>query len=213
MFNIAWTFRCFRASTRAEARRFIQVPGHVSNVKVKVRPLILMFVPCACYVPKVIHCTNCLPQPISLSSVDHPVSQNMASMPSPAEILYQEKHISDNKVPNIIATNAICFPIACTAVLLRFVSRRSSKIKYEADDWLIVAGLVRLYPFRRALNLALRATCIKSRSLMVAICSSLRSAFSYVIALVGNSLYYFYRHVLNLWIRFTFRVWETSDPS
>ncbi|CAF9922359.1 MAG: hypothetical protein ALECFALPRED_002066 [Alectoria fallacina] len=78
----------------------------------------------------------------------------MASMPTPAEILSQEKHISDNKVPNIIATNAICFPIACTAIFLRFISRRMSKIKYEADDWLIVAGLVRLPLFHRALDLA-----------------------------------------------------------
>ena len=77
----------------------------------------------------------------------------MASMPTPAEILYQEKHISDTKVPDIIATNAICFPIACIAVLLRFISRRRSKIEYEADDWLIVAGLVRLSLFDRALDL------------------------------------------------------------
>lgn len=66
----------------------------------------------------------------------------MASMPTPAEIIHQEKHISDDKIPNIIAANAICFPIACIAVLLRFVSRRMSKIKYEADDWLIIAGLL-----------------------------------------------------------------------
>ena len=97
-------------------------------------------------------------------------------MPTPAEILYQEKHISDNEVPNIIATNAICFPIACTAVLLRFISRRMSKIKYEADDWLIVAGLVRLSPFHRALHIAVRATCIKIHSLTVSIYSSLRLA-------------------------------------
>ena len=68
----------------------------------------------------------------------------MAFMPTPAEILYQEKHIYDNQVPNIIATNAICFPISCAAILLRFLSRRMGKAKYESDDWLIVAGLVRI---------------------------------------------------------------------
>ena len=78
----------------------------------------------------------------------------MASMPTPAEIIHQEKHISDDKIPNIIAANAICFPIACIAVLLRFVSRRMSKIKYEADDWLIIAGLVRLFPSHRTFDLA-----------------------------------------------------------
>lgn len=90
----------------------------------------------------------------------------MASMPTPTEVLYQEKHISDNQVPNIIATNAICFPIACAAVLLRFISRRISKIKYEADDWLIVAGLVRLSPCYRAHDAAVRARYIESRRLI-----------------------------------------------
>ena len=66
----------------------------------------------------------------------------MATVPTPAEILYQEKHASDTQVPNIIATNAICFPIACTAVTLRFLSRRRSKIRYEADDWFIVLALL-----------------------------------------------------------------------
>ena len=99
----------------------------------------------------------------------------MASIPTSAEILFQEKHISDNKVPDIIATNAICFPIACTAVLLRFISRRMSKIKYEADDWLIIAGLVRISPLYRALELE-KAINIKSRPLTDSIYSSLRSA-------------------------------------
>ncbi len=66
----------------------------------------------------------------------------MASIPTPAEIQYQEKHAFDTQVPNIIATNAICFPIACTTVLLRFLSRRMSKIRYEADDWLVILGLL-----------------------------------------------------------------------
>ena len=66
----------------------------------------------------------------------------MATVPTTAEIIYQKNHISDTQVPNIIATNAICFPIACAAIVLRFTSRRLSKIKYEADDWLIVAGLL-----------------------------------------------------------------------
>ena len=52
-------------------------------------------------------------------------------------------HISDNMVPNIIAANVVCFTIACIAVVLRFQARRILKIRYEADDWLILAGLVR----------------------------------------------------------------------
>ena len=67
----------------------------------------------------------------------------MATLPTPAEIKYQEMHISDNAAPSIIAANAICYSIACIAIALRFLSRRVAHIKYEADDWLVVAGLVR----------------------------------------------------------------------
>jgi len=65
----------------------------------------------------------------------------MATLPSPAEILWQEEHISDNKAPDIIAVNVICFFIACSAVAARFTARRIKKIAYGADDWLILAGL------------------------------------------------------------------------
>ncbi|MCJ1435265.1 hypothetical protein MMC27_004637 [Xylographa pallens] len=65
----------------------------------------------------------------------------MASLPSPAEILWQEEHISDNKAPDIIAVNVICFSIACSAVFARFTARRIKNIAYGADDWLILAGL------------------------------------------------------------------------
>lgn len=67
----------------------------------------------------------------------------MASIPTPAEIEEQEMHISDNMGPTIIAANAVCFTIACIAVVLRFQARRMAKIRYEADDWLILVGLVR----------------------------------------------------------------------
>ena len=70
----------------------------------------------------------------------------MATMPTPAEIMEQEMHVSDTMVPSIIASNAICFAIACIAVVLRFLARRMSKTKYEADDWLVLVGLVRRVP-------------------------------------------------------------------
>lgn len=55
-------------------------------------------------------------------------------------------HITDDMAPNIIAANAVCFTIACISVALRFQARRVAMIKYEADDWLIVVGLVgRIY--------------------------------------------------------------------
>ena len=67
----------------------------------------------------------------------------MASKPSLANIHYQKAHISESRVGSIIAANVICYTIGCLAVVLRFVSRRLSNIKYEWDDWLVVAGLVR----------------------------------------------------------------------
>lgn len=63
-------------------------------------------------------------------------------MASKADILYQKEHIHDNRVPSLVASNVVCFGIACIAVFLRFISRKVAKVKYEADDWFIVAGLV-----------------------------------------------------------------------
>ena len=66
----------------------------------------------------------------------------MATVLTPAEIRYQEDHINDNGVPSVIAVNAACFSLAAIAVALRFTCRRIKRIKYDADDWLMLAGLV-----------------------------------------------------------------------
>ena len=66
----------------------------------------------------------------------------MASNPTPAELLYQQEHIEENRVAALIATNTTFLTIAFIFVGLRFQSRRIRKTKYEADDWLVVAGLV-----------------------------------------------------------------------
>lgn len=79
-------------------------------------------------------------------------------MPSPAELMEQKMHVSDTMVPNIIAANAICFTIACIAVILRFLARRMARVRYEADDWLIVVALVRGIPiFQSDLSLRVEA--------------------------------------------------------
>ena len=67
----------------------------------------------------------------------------MATMPTLAELEWQEMHISDDMRPNLIAAYTVCFAIACIAVALRFQARRMAMIKYELDDWLILVGLVR----------------------------------------------------------------------
>ena len=67
----------------------------------------------------------------------------MATVPTPAEIQYQQEHIGENRIPNIIAANVACLTLAFVFVGLRFLSRWMKRIKCEADDWLVVAGLVR----------------------------------------------------------------------
>jgi len=62
--------------------------------------------------------------------------------PSPAEVLYEQQHITDNRAPTVIAADVVCFSLACIAVCMRLASRRIAKIKYMADDWLIIGALV-----------------------------------------------------------------------
>jgi len=65
----------------------------------------------------------------------------MASIPTPSELLYQQKHIRESKVTNILASNIITLVAAYITVGLRFLSRRTAKIEYKADDCLIVPAL------------------------------------------------------------------------
>jgi len=62
----------------------------------------------------------------------------MASIPTPSELLY---HICESKVTNILASNIITLVAAYITVGLRFLSRRTAKIEYNADDCLIVPAL------------------------------------------------------------------------
>ncbi|KAG8534136.1 uncharacterized protein KY384_000980 [Bacidia gigantensis] len=65
----------------------------------------------------------------------------MPNLPSPDEISAQEAHIKDSRITELIAVHAICFPLACVAVLLRILSRRIAKVRYGADGWFMLAGL------------------------------------------------------------------------
>lgn len=66
----------------------------------------------------------------------------MATPLTPAEMQHQQDHLNDDAKPNIIVANVVCLSLACVAVALRFICRRMSGIKYELDDWLILASLV-----------------------------------------------------------------------
>ena len=61
----------------------------------------------------------------------------------PAEAQYQLDHINDSRVKDLLSSQIACFAPATIAVILRFVSRRVSKIAIKADDWMIVVALVR----------------------------------------------------------------------
>lgn len=69
----------------------------------------------------------------------------MASSLTPEEIAYYKAHASDNLSPNEIATDVIGFIVAFTAVILRVIARRRSRKQwgFGADDWMIVAAMVR----------------------------------------------------------------------
>ena len=62
--------------------------------------------------------------------------------PSPAKLLFEQQHITDNRSANLIAANVVCVTLAFIAVCMRFVSRQMAKIEYQADDWLSISGLV-----------------------------------------------------------------------
>ena len=62
--------------------------------------------------------------------------------PSPAEISYEQQHVDESKVANLIVSDVVCFTLAVVAVCMRLASRRIARIKFMADDWLIIGALV-----------------------------------------------------------------------
>ncbi len=62
--------------------------------------------------------------------------------PSPAKLLYEQQHRTDDRSAPLIAANVVCVTLAFVAVWMRFISRRMAKIKYKADDWLSISALV-----------------------------------------------------------------------
>ncbi|KAL9135858.1 MAG: hypothetical protein Q9175_002947 [Cornicularia normoerica] len=63
---------------------------------------------------------------------------------SPTEIQYEYEDIYQDRAPNIIATYVTCLSLACVAVVLRFVARRTSRASLQADDFAISMALVRI---------------------------------------------------------------------
>ena len=61
---------------------------------------------------------------------------------SPTEIEYEVARIHDNQASDIIISSAICISLAITAVLLRLLARRLSRVKILADDYMMIFALV-----------------------------------------------------------------------
>ena len=62
--------------------------------------------------------------------------------PAAISLQYERQNLTSSRVPVIIASVAICFPLACIAVILRFVCRRVNDIRIKVDDWTILIALV-----------------------------------------------------------------------
>lgn len=59
-----------------------------------------------------------------------------------ASIQYQMAHLEDSRVPSIVACLVVCLPLACLAVVLRFLSGRIGKIPVKADDYWVTIAFV-----------------------------------------------------------------------
>ena len=60
----------------------------------------------------------------------------------PEEAQYQLAHINESKRASIVITYVVCIPILVLAIAMRFISRRISRTKYGADDWVMLLGSV-----------------------------------------------------------------------
>lgn len=67
------------------------------------------------------------------------------ALPTPEEIQYQIEHIHDDRSGDMLISNATGIAIAAIAVLLRFISRRMCKASIQADDWMILIAMVRIF--------------------------------------------------------------------
>lgn len=65
-----------------------------------------------------------------------------------AEIDYQMAQWDDNISPKIMAVNVVCMMLASTSVILRLISRRFKATPLQADDYVIIAALVRGEAYR-----------------------------------------------------------------
>ncbi|KAL8934941.1 MAG: hypothetical protein Q9216_005658 [Gyalolechia sp. 2 TL-2023] len=75
---------------------------------------------------------------------------------SPEQLEFFQRHASDNKQPNLIATIILCLFLASLGVFLRFLARWRNKASFMADDWLILAALIPLAGMTTTTGLTVR---------------------------------------------------------
>lgn len=61
---------------------------------------------------------------------------------TPQEIQYYEEHADQSLQPNELACYIIGYVLALTAVALRCYARWHTKLRFEKDDYFIIAALV-----------------------------------------------------------------------
>lgn len=59
-----------------------------------------------------------------------------------ASIAYQLEHAHESRGGWEVVINIVCLVLSTIAIILRFVSRRVAGLRYEADDYTILAGWV-----------------------------------------------------------------------
>lgn len=64
----------------------------------------------------------------------------------PDEISYQFTHWADNNGYTVTVTTSIFFPLALLFVVLRLIARKSKRLSWQADDYLIIVAMVRTSP-------------------------------------------------------------------
>jgi hypothetical protein len=63
---------------------------------------------------------------------------------SPEEIQYQMSHQNEDRAADIVVSISVMLAVAYVSVLLRVVARRMGGASLQADDWMIMVGLVRI---------------------------------------------------------------------
>ncbi|KAI4180119.1 MAG: hypothetical protein L6R41_007439 [Letrouitia leprolyta] len=83
------------------------------------------------------------PEQMQRATAYLPVEQVLmvAAYLSPEMLQYQINHIDDNRAPEIITSAVIIGVLAIAAVVLRLYCRRTMKVAFSYDDYLIIMGL------------------------------------------------------------------------